>query len=295
MKKVLLIALLFAAASCKSERRKRIDAALADQDPCAAERVRGEADAEGDSDLIETVAKRVKTCEVERNGVGCKALLEGLDEGRLSEEATAVVTALSRSGSVPLFQRVAMKKLVPTDLALTKDDLHVCNPTTSDAAWRAFVKAAGVSSDAWAAVIGPSSDLLKDLATTPLSKASLDALHTHAEKVAADASPAAKPADLEKPRALCSLETDLGGKNGPACAALETAWKTLAAREEKEAAKEKVKTDAAEKKCAAFFAAREACTKRCEKQFPFTGDAQQDEREIACEDRCTAAPVPDGC
>lgn len=295
MKKVLLIALLFSAASCKSERRKRIEAALADQDPCAAEKVRGDADAEGDAALAESVAKRIESCRVERNRAGCKALIDGLDKGQLSDEAKAVVVSLSDSGSVPLFERVAAKKLVSADLSLTKNDLHVCDPTASEAAWRHFVSAAGPSADAWATVDAPSPELLQDLTTASLSKASFDALHGHVESLAAGVSSAAPSADLEKPRALCALETKLGGKNGPACMALETTWKTAAAREEKEAAKEKAKTDVAEKKCAAFFAVREACTKRCEKQFPFTGDTQQDERETACEDRCTAGPVPDGC
>src|SRR5262249_18836929 len=155
--------------------RARIDAGLANADPCVAY-VLDPSDLERGSDAqLDAVAAKKKSCDARRE----RAIHEAKCADLVAHVEGGTLDAGDPAGSArPFLERMAKRSLDPADLAV--DPSFPCDDVGSSARlWPVFVKAAAASTPAWRSVATVSPKLAETLRTKgpALDPAALDALN----------------------------------------------------------------------------------------------------------------------
>jgi len=213
--------------------RRRVDAALAHPDPCAAEAIPAR-DLDRASDegrrahaarLVECEAARARAAEeaarralAARVEAGCDALAARVEsDGRLGPEDEGLL-----GPKAALARRVAAGALKPADLAITEADVEWGCPHQARRLWLAAARAAARSGEAWAKAERVSAALKTALLAEKigLSETAETALSLRSDTIAKSALFGGDPATVATAKDLCEVQTTLSPHPAGWCKAL---------------------------------------------------------------------------
>jgi hypothetical protein len=227
--------------------RAAINAALAEADPCAVDRLSSNDLLRGSSDQAERVAERSKACkdarleeeqareaqkrkeeqarEEERKRLeheaACAALASHVEAGALGGD-----DAKTAGGSLPLLKRIAARSLDPADIG-PKDPVLPCGDTPSRGALeRAFGKAVMAVPASWARAEEPSAAVTKLLGehSAELPSSLKQVVAKRADTAAKKALLVGTPLLVSRGMKQCALKSALGLSGGAYCASVTATY-----------------------------------------------------------------------
>ncbi|MBI5532173.1 MAG: hypothetical protein HY898_05640 [Deltaproteobacteria bacterium] len=202
--------------------RKRLDAALANPDPCADASIPAADRRHARPPQLAALQARVDQCAQQRRReayvAGCTALADHVESGQLTpaDDATA-------GASAPLLRRVAGAGLTLEDLTID-DKAFPCQDTPAGVRlWSLFARSASKAEGLWgqAEKLSPKVTSLLTQKPFALSEESQKQLANHADTITRRALVTGLPAELAHSRTLCNLQVKLGAEPlGRGCKAL---------------------------------------------------------------------------
>jgi hypothetical protein len=290
--------------------RRRIDAAIAGEDPCAhldptdlavateeqetALSARGGRCSSKRAEAMESQQAEAKEAQKQ----ACAKLLAGIQSGTLSPaDAAAAGVAAELAG------RISRKAITASDIRVVgPSDVPCAHSRSQPQIWKAYASATVATPGIWGNIksVGDlQSALFAELLSGAyaLPQVSADAFWATVDPIVQTAAKASKVADMAPGKDLCDLASALEVTGLDTCTYLVSKYKVAkknveaaeAAQKAREEAVEKAKAaqeEAVEKakaaRCEAIVSQLQACLRRCDSLL-LNG---QDEAALNCDDRC---------
>lgn len=202
--------------------QNRIDALLADTDPCVAEQVDekdlGHALEEQVQRLEGKKAECARIREREAYAASCSQLADHVEAGKFSEQDAEAAKA-----SRALLERVATGKVTAQDLMIDATVMPCQDTPSAERLWKAFTRSVGGATELWTEAESVS-DHVRSLLTAKgagLSQEAREVLESRVEKVTKRAITMGLEPELDRARRLCLLVDRLGYEKKPWCKALD--------------------------------------------------------------------------
>lgn len=204
-----------------TDARARVEAAIADQDPCKVETIASTDAAHATPDQLKRSDARLEACAniraIAAREAACDTLAKNFAAGKLTpEDLTQAKTA------APLLTRAIKLELDPEDLQRTPKDMPCQDTPAANRFFGIYAKAVAESTSAWTTATGVSDDLRKSLKSKELEKSTAwrDELGRRAEPLAAKAILSGKPEEMASAKTLCEFQNSFGFELGKKCTGL---------------------------------------------------------------------------
>jgi hypothetical protein len=204
-----------------SDAQARVNAIIADADPCKVETIASEDAAHATPDQVRRRDERLKACAAARaiaaREAACETLAKNFEAGKLTPEDLA-----EAKDAASLLTRAAKLELATDDLLVTRKAMPCQDTPAKDRFFTTYAIAAAGTGSAWTTATQVSADLREALKSKQLAGTTAwrDELSSRGEPLAAKAILSGKPEDMERAKSSCDFQTSFGLEPGKKCSGL---------------------------------------------------------------------------
>lgn len=204
-----------------ADARARIDAVIADKDPCKIETIASADMPQATPTQLQRRDAQLEACSKVRTiaarEAACATLAKNFAAGKLTPEDTT-----QAQKAADLLTRAAKLELQAEDLLRTPQDMPCQDTPAAGQFFGIYARAAAGSTGAWTTATSVSEDLRKALKSKDLETTTAwrDELNRRAEPLAAKAILSGKPADMTGAKSACDFQASFGFELGRKCTGL---------------------------------------------------------------------------